>query len=114
MMDYSMCSQTATVYRKTEKGVSRVEIPNCFLQWQDEVEYDSLGRKQERKFLLIQPGDAQLVFPGDRVLEGIGPVIPLEEWAAFLPTRIPKLGEVAYATVYHWQGAFCHTEAGRK
>ena len=57
---------------------------------------------------------ANLVNPGDRVLEGIGPVIPPEEWAAFLPTRIPKLGEVAYATAYHWQGAFCHTEAGRK
>ena len=114
MMDYSVCCQTVTVYRRTEEGVSRVEIPGCFLQWQEETEYDRLGKKRERKFLLIQPGEEQLVFPGDRVFEGVGPEIGPEDWAAFLPVHVPKLGEAAYAAAYHWKGVFCHTEAGRK
>ena len=113
-MDYSMCCQTVTVYRKTESGISRVEIPGCFLQWQEEKEYDRLGAVEKRKFLLIQPGERQLVFPGDRVLAGIGPEVSPEDWATFLPTRIPGLVETAYATAYSWQGRFCHTEAGRK
>lgn len=114
MMDYSMCCQTVTVYRKTEKGIFRTEIPGCFLHWQEEMDYDRLGREQERKFLLIQPGETQLVFPGDRVLEGIGPEITLKDWDVFCPAYIPKLGEAAYATAFCWEGVFCHAEAGRK
>ena len=113
-MDYSMCCQTVTVYRKTEKGIFRAEIPNCFLQLQEEKSYDRLGSVWDQKFLLVQPGEKQLVFPGDRVFAGVGPVIDAAEWPAFLPVRVPGLVEVAYTAVYCWQGHFCHTEAGRK
>ena len=112
--DYRSCSQRVTVYRKTSQGIERREIPNCFLQWQEEVSYDLQGRQQERKFLLIQPGTEQLVFAGDRVFDGTGPIITPEEWNTFLPVLVPGLGEADYATAYCWQGDFCHTEAGRK
>ena len=113
-MDYPMCCQRITVYRKTQAGILRMELPNCFLQWEDRISYDRTGRQQERKFLLIQPGESQQVFPGDRVLEGIGPEITQDQWPAFIPETVVGLGEVAYAKAYHWQGQFCHTEAGRK
>ena len=113
-MDYSMCCQSVTVYRKTPTGILRMVLPDCFLQWQEEVSYGRLGRELERKFLLIQPGESQLVFPGDRVLEGVGPEIAETQWSAFVPELVTGLAEVAYAKVYHWQGTFCHTEAGRK
>lgn len=113
-VEYGMCTQTVTVYRKTLEGIRRLVIPRCFLQWQDEIGFEQTGVRKERKFLLIQPGTEQVVFPGDRVLEGIGPEIPEKEWEAFLPVRINGLGEIAYATAYHWEGSFCHTEAGRK
>ena len=113
-MDYSLCCQTVTVYRKTRWGIFRQEIPGCFLQWQEAESFDRTGRQQERKFLLIQPGEEQLIFPGDRVFEGIGPVIEEKDWAQFLPVQVTGLGQVAYATAYGWQGVFNHTEAGRK
>jgi len=113
-MDYPMCCQTVTVYRKTREGITRTELPNCYIQWQEEESYDRLGRQVQRKFLLIQPGECQQVFPGDRVLEGIGPEISNGEWHTFTPELVDGLGEVAYAKPYTWQGVFCHTEAGRK
>lgn len=113
-VDYSMCCQTVTVYRKTDDGVLRTELPGCFLQWQEAVSYGLLGRQAERKFLLIQPGQCQQVFPGDRVLEGIGPEITADQWPGFIPERVAGLGEIAYAEVFVWQGSYCHTEAGRK
>ena len=109
-----MCSQRVTIYRKTAEGVTRTELPGCYIQWQEEGSYDRLGRQVQRKFLLIQPGDCQQVFPGDRVLEGIGPEITQEAWNTFTPELAEGLGEVAYAKPFFWQGVFCHTEAGRK
>lgn len=113
-VDYSICCQTVTVYRKTSEGILRTEIPGCFLLWQEEVSYGQLGKQTQRKFQLIQPGQCQQVFPGDRVLEGIGPEITQAQWPTFIPELVDGLGEVAYAKVYRWQGQFCHTEAGRK
>ena len=113
-VDYGMCTQTVTVYRKTPEGIVRIQISGCFLQWQDEIGFEQTGVRKERKFLLIQPGTEQMVFPGDRVMEGIGPEIMEKDWEAFLPVRISGLGEITYATAYHWEGDFCHTEAGRK
>ena len=109
-----MCCQTVTVYHKTPAGVIRTALSDCYIRWQEEVNYDRLGQQTQRKFLLIQPGERQQVFPGDRVLEGIGPEITLADWPGFIPELVEGLGEVAYATPYCWQGVFCHTEAGRK
>ena len=106
MVDYSFCCQTVTIYRQTPEKILRQVIPGCFLQWKD-----TLG--ESRDFLLIQPGEEQLVFPGDKVFEGIGPEVTLESWDPFSPTVLPGLGEVTYASAYHWEGKFCHTEAGR-
>ena len=113
-VDYSICCQTVTVYRKTPAGILRIEIPGCFMLWQEEASYDRLGKAQVRKFQLIQPGECQQVFPGDRVMEGVGPEIDEAQWSMFIPELVAGLGEVAYAKVYRWQGQFCHTEAGRK
>ena len=113
-MDYSLCTQRVTLYRKTPEGILRLEVPDCFLQWREEEAFVRLGRKKERKFLLIQPGREQLVFPGDRVYDGIGPEITSQMWETFIPELVDGLGQVAYAAPFWWQGQFCHTEAGRK
>lgn len=113
-VNYSLFCQTVTVYRKTDHGIVRVEIPGCYLQWQEAVEFTQCGERKARKFLLVQPGTEQLVFPGDRVWEGVGPAVTEENWEQFIPSLVPGLGEADYATAYHWQGQFCHTEAGRK
>lgn len=114
MVDYSMCCQTVTVYRETANGVLRTVVPGCFFQWREERAMEQIGPCKERKFLLVQPGAEQLVFPGDRVYDGVGPEMTVQAWAHFLPEQVDGLGEVAYATPYHWEGQYCHTEAGRK
>lgn len=113
MIDYTMCCQTVTVYRKKSDGIFRQEIPNCFLQWEEKASVNPAGQWRERKFLLVQPGE-QRVFAGDRVFDGIGPEITQQQWASFLPAQVEGLGQVEYAKAYFWQGEPCHTEAGRR
>lgn len=112
--DYSLCCQTVTVYRSTPTGIVRTVLPECLLQWQEEERFDLTGRRRERKFLLVQPGEEQLVFAGDRVYDGIGPKANEVDWDVFVPELVAGLGQVEYAAPYAWQGVFCHTEAGRK
>ena len=112
--DYPFCTQTVTVYRKTENGIHRQEISNVFLQIQENTRFSQLGRQLERKFLLIQPGEHQLVFAGDRIYAGIGPEVTVRQWPSFLPEQVEGLVVAEYATAYYWQDRFCHTEAGRK
>ena len=112
--DYRFCTQVVTVYRKTPEGILRQEIPNVFLQMQEETGFSGLGHRQERKFLLVQPGMEQLVFAGDRVYAGIGPVVTEAQWSSFLPEQVEDLVVAEYATAYFWEGRFCHAEAGRK
>ena len=113
-IDYRMCRQTVTVYRYVNGEVLRREIPNCFLQWEEAEQYSPLGKDRQRNFLLIQPGTEQLVFPGDRIYEGVDLDVTPADWHKFIPDLCPGVGEVSYAVPYRWQGAFCHTEAGRK
>lgn len=113
MVDYSMCCQTVTVYRKKADSIVRQVIDGCFLQWEDRIGFDREGFWQEGEFLLIQPGQEQLIFCGDRIFEGIGPEISLVDWESFVPSAVNGLGEVNYTRVYRWEGKFCHTEAGR-
>lgn len=113
-VDYTMCCQTVTVYRKTPRGILRTELPGCHLQWEERVTLQTTGWGQERRFLLIQPGQSQQVFAGDRIFDGIGPEISQADWQRFVPVLVEGLGEVTYAIPYQWQGQFCHTEAGRK
>lgn len=113
-VDYSMCTQTVTVYRIEDELLHRYVLPGCFLQWREEQDMICGGQQRVRKFLLIQPGERQQVFAGDRVYEGIGPRLTMEQWKTFLPDITPGLGIVQYATAYHHMGAHCHTEAGRR
>jgi hypothetical protein len=105
-MDYALCDQTVTVYRKNAETVCRQVIENAFFALEE-------GRTGEnapvRNFLLIVPGPEVKLFPGDRVLEGIGPVEV--DWEAFLPIHIPGLVEVGRTRHYRLGGEICHVEA---
>ena len=113
MFPYSMCDQTVTVYHKEGDTVARRVAHGCYYRFEDSLSEDVRGLQFRRKFLLIQPGQAQ-IFPGDRILEGEGPVIDESKWDRFLPSVVPGLSEAAYAAPWHWEGRICHYEAGRK
>ena len=113
MFPYPMCEQTVTVYRKAGDTVERRVQTGCFYRFTDCLQEDDRGLRFTRKFLLIQPGDAPL-YPGDRVLEGEGPVVTAQQWESFLPATVPGLSQAAYAAPWHWEGKIRHWEAGRK
>lgn len=111
-LDYSLCTQTVTVYRKQADTVLRQVVENCYLRLEQQREVDALGCHREKAFLLIVPGDIQRVFAGDRVMEGIGPEVTSEQWHRFIPALVDGLVEASYATPFCWEGKICHVEAG--
>lgn len=112
-VDYRLCSQTVTVYRPKEGGYSRTVFRQAFFDYKKTQNVDKTGSREANSFLLVIPGDAQTVFAGDKVLLGEGPEIASrEEWAAFIPAKVPGLSVVSYADPKYWNGKIVHTEAG--
>ena len=110
-MDYSLCSQTVTIYRKTGETVTRQVAENCHLSVKISTPTEPYGKSLEKTFQLIIPGDVPLM-PGDRIYDGIGPKEVV--WEAFIPALIPNLYEVGFAKPYRWSGAITHWEAGNR
>lgn len=108
MLDYSLCCQTVTVYRKRGSIVSRQVLENAFYSYRDRLVGQSPDSRMERLFtLILKDADVQV---GDRVYDGVGPEIDPAGWAGFIPACVPGLSQVQYVT--NWKG--CHLEAGRK
>lgn len=113
-LDYTLCDKTVTIYQRKGDQILRQVVDKCYFLWKQTRSVDTLGCSTETTFQLIMPGAIQRVFPGDRVLEGIGPEISLQQWSGFIPAKVTGLVEVAYAKCCYWDGEICHVEAGRK
>ena len=113
-VDYSFCDRTVTIYRMEQGQVRRLVVENCYYNYQDVLRDGVSGRRLERLFLLIMPGQCQEVFPGDLIYDGIGPESEDINWAKFLPAAVPGLSQAAYVRPWHWDGKIAHVEAGRK
>ncbi len=112
-VDYRLCNQTVTVYRKEDDNYTRTVYSKAFLDHKKTNSVDKTGSKEANSFLLVVPGDHQTVFIGDRVMLGEGPEITTrEEWAAFIPAKVSGLVVVSYADPKYWNGKIVHTEAG--
>ena len=110
-MDYSLCCQTVTLYRNTEKGICRRVVENAYLSRKDSRELTDYGQAKTRPFTLILPGNADICC-GDRVWEGIGP--REVAWEKFLPAAHEELMEVGYVQKHRWDGQVCHVQAGSR
>ena len=110
-LDYSLCNQTVTLYRMEKGIVRRQVVENAWYQWRLEQVTDELGTRQETRFSLILPGQ-QAILPGDRVFDGIGPLVTPEQWPGFLPVSVTGLSQVKFVKPCYWQGQLCHTESG--
>ena len=113
-LDYSLCNQTVTIYRRQGERVLRQVAEGCYYVWQEEQLLDEEGCRRETTCLLVMPGNRQQVFIGDRVLVGVGPEVGPRDWAAFIPVHVAGLAEIGYVKPYYWDGELCHVEAGRK
>ena len=110
-LDYSLCQQTVTLYRRNGSGATRQVVENCHLQTRQRLRTDTAGKSMEKEFLLIIPGFADIA-PGDRVYAGTGPEGVL--WEDFTPANIPELYEISYVRPCFWQGDICHVQAGHR
>ena len=111
-LDYSLCDQTVTVYRKEEETVSRKVIANAFLAAKVSCPNEPYGKSKEKTFLLIIPENAAPLQCGDRIFDGIGP--ETVAWQAFVPAAVSELYEISYVKPYRWNGEITHWEAGNR
>lgn len=113
-MDYSLCSQTVTVYhRREDGGILRTVHKRAFLDFRKNQSIDKTGSREVNSFLLVIPCAAPCVFVGDKVLLGEGPALETaEEWARFIPANTPGLVVVSQVDPKYYRGRLCHIEAG--
>lgn len=111
-LDYGLCRQTVTIYRRTGDTVERTVVENAWYRWQTKTFWDAQGSRQETLFTLILPAPAA-VQVGDRIYDGVGPEVDAAQWAGFLPVHVPGLGQVQYVKPCCFMGQLCHTQAGR-
>ena len=113
-VDYRLCNQTVTVYHDNgDKTYTRKVFTDAFLDFKKTQNVDKTGSSEANSFLLVIPGDSVPVAVGDKVMNGEGPEIATrEDWAAFIPAKVPGLVVVKYVDPKYWRGAVVHTEAG--
>lgn len=113
-IDYSkLCRQTVTVYHRTPDGITRSVHKRAFLDHKKTHSVEKTGSKEANSFLLVVPGEEQLVFVEDKVFDGVGPEISTaDQWRDFIPVKHPGLFVVKYADAKRWGGSIVHTEAG--
>lgn len=112
-VDYRLCNQTVTVYHKDGEAYTRTIHKNAFLDFRKNQTVDKTGSTESNSFLLVIPGDSQMVFVGDKVLLGEGPEITnVDQWKKFIPSTTPNLVVVKYVDPKYWGTQMVHVEAG--
>lgn len=114
-VDYRLCNQTVTLYHREEGGeiVRRVIREGAFLDFKKVQDVSKTGSTEVNGFLLVIPCREVPVAVGDKVLHGEGPVIASrEEWAGFIPAKVPGLVVVRWVDPKYWRDRLVHVEAG--
>ena len=112
-VDYRLCNQTVTVYHKDGEAYTRTVHKNAFLDFRKNQTVDKTGSTESNSFLLVIPGDSQMVFVGDKVLLGEGPEITnVDQWKKFIPSTTLNLVVVKYVDPKYWGTQMVHVDAG--
>ena len=111
-LDYSLCDQTVTFYRKSGDEIIRKVAENCHLSCKYREATEPYGKSLEKKFRLIIPAGTVQPQPGDRIYDGIGP--EKVDWEQFIPALVPALYEISFVSACRWEGEVVHWEAGHQ
>ena len=114
-VDYRLCNQTVTIYHWDGKGAvtRRVIKKGAFLDFKKVQSVSKLGSAEKNGFLLVIPCSEIPVAVGDKVFHGDGPdICTREEWAGFIPSKVPGLVVVGYVDPKYWKDRLVHVEAG--
>lgn len=112
---YRLCVQTVTLYHKGDGDeiTRRVVDRGAFLDFKKVQDVSKTGSREANSFLLVIPCGEIFVFPGDKVLHGVGPEFQgREAWAGLIPSKVPGLAVVKYVDPKYWQDRLVHVEAG--
>ena len=114
--DYSLCTQTVSVYHYENDEVTKTVYEKAFLDFKKTQNIENTGSTEVNGFLLVIPGDAQACNVGDKVMLGNGVDVPSESipawWRSFIPSKVDGLVVVKYVDVKRFGGKIVHTEAG--
>lgn len=114
-VDYRLCNQTVTIYHWDGKETyTRTVIKEgAFLDFRKTQDISKTGSTEVNSFLLVIPCSEIPVAAGDKVLHGEGPeVATREDWAGFIPSKVPGLVVVKYVDPKYWKDKLVHVEAG--
>ncbi len=103
--DYRLCDRTVTVYHR--EGLTRQVYHGAFYEYTRALP-ETPGVKAEEEFLLVIPGQEQMLFPGDRVIAGEGP--QLDSWEELNRGNFPTLSEIRQVKCRFFGGKMCHCE----
>lgn len=109
-MNHPLCCQTVTLYRREGQEISRQVLTDCFYRYSDQVSERNSISQFNRDFLLITDAPVTL---GDRIYDGIGPLISPQQWELFIPELISGLSQIDKVTPYYFGAQLSHYEAGR-
>ncbi len=114
-VSYSLCNQTVTIYHWDggDTITRRVVEKGAFLDFKKVQDVSKTGSREVNSFLLVIPCHEVFVAVGDKVLHGEGQELAgREDWAGFIPSKVPGLAVIKYVDPKYWRGRIVHVEAG--
>lgn len=111
---YALCTQTVTVYHrdKATGEITQHTYEGVYFGRGKTQNTAKEGTREESATLLIIPGDAAQIFPGDKVIEGEGTRISsAEAWARAIPSTTPGLVVIRSVHPVKYQDRVVHIEA---
>lgn len=111
---YALCCQTVTVYHKAKETgeITQHTYEGVYFGRGKTQNTAKEGTREESSTLLIIPGDAAQIFPGDKVIEGEGTrIASAEDWARVIPSTTPGLVVIRSVHPVKYQDKIVHIEA---
>lgn len=113
IIDYSLCQQTVTVYRKDGDIITRTVHSPAYMEVNRTERLSKDADELESTALVVIPGAASLSV-GDRVFDGIGPDVPsvgmMTWWRSFIPAKVDGLIVLRQVAQRKWRGEVAHVE----
>lgn len=120
-LNYDLCTDTITVYRKEGDTYARTVYEKAFFDYKKVQNVDKLGTREANSALIVipvkeqpTPIEGQPIFEGDKVVYGNCPTIisTPQEWGNFIPAKVPGMVVVSFVDSKRWNGEIVHWEAG--
>ena len=104
--DYRLCKQAVTVYHR--EGLTRQVYEKAFYEFTRQSSNAAGVDGAKEDFLLVIPGREQMLFPGDKVVLGVGPEVA--SWGELNRQNFPTLSQINQVKCRFFDGKMVHCE----